>query len=138
MHIFLGFVIGGLFLNTGNDASKTLFNFGFCFTIIIYFMYIPMMPILLEFPTQVQLLKREYFNRWYRLNSYYMAMIVAKLPMQIGTSMLYMSMVYYLTDQPREWERILMVYSIALIVSLTSESFGTMIASRLSIVVCIF
>jgi small basic protein len=48
MHIFLGFVIGALFYQMGNDASKTLFNFGFCFTIIIAFMYIPMMPILLE------------------------------------------------------------------------------------------
>lgn len=48
MHIFLGLVIGGLFYQMGNDATKTLFNFGFCFTIIIAFMYIPMLPVLLE------------------------------------------------------------------------------------------
>lgn len=48
MHILLGFLIGSLFWDMGNDASKTLFNFGFCFTIMIFFMYIPMMPILLE------------------------------------------------------------------------------------------
>ena len=48
MHIFLGIVIGGLFFQMGNDATKTVFNFGFCFTIIIAFMYIPMMPVLLE------------------------------------------------------------------------------------------
>lgn len=48
MHLVLGLIIGGLFHNMGNDASKTIFNFGFCFTIIIFFMYIPMMPILLE------------------------------------------------------------------------------------------
>lgn len=35
MHIFLGVVIGGLFYQMGNDATKTIFNFGFCFTIII-------------------------------------------------------------------------------------------------------
>lgn len=38
MHIFLGFVIGGLFYQMGNDATKTIFNFGFCFTVIIAFM----------------------------------------------------------------------------------------------------
>lgn len=38
MHIFLGLVIGGLFYQMGNDATKTLFNFGFCFTVIIAFM----------------------------------------------------------------------------------------------------
>lgn len=48
MHILLGFLIGGLFFDMGNDASKTLFNFGFCFTIIIFYMYIPMMPVLSE------------------------------------------------------------------------------------------
>lgn len=48
MHILLGLLIGLLFWNMGNDASKALYNFGFCFTIIIAFMYIPMMPILLE------------------------------------------------------------------------------------------
>lgn len=48
MHIFLGFVIGGLFYQMGNDATKTMFNFGFCFTIVIAFLYIPMLPMLLE------------------------------------------------------------------------------------------
>lgn len=48
MHILLGLLVGTMFYNMGNDASKTLFNFGFCFTVIIAFMYIPLMPILLE------------------------------------------------------------------------------------------
>lgn len=48
MHIILGLVVGGIYWQIGNDGSKQLFNFGFCFTIIIAFLYIPMMPILLE------------------------------------------------------------------------------------------
>lgn len=48
LHIFLGFIIGGLFLDIGNDGSKTLFNFGFCFTCLIVFLYIPMLPVLLH------------------------------------------------------------------------------------------
>jgi hypothetical protein len=48
MHIFLGLVVGGIFYQMGNDATKTIFNFGFCFTIIIAFMYIPLLPVLLE------------------------------------------------------------------------------------------
>lgn len=48
MHILLGLLVGIMFYNMGNDASKTLFNFGFCFTVVIAFMYIPLMPILLE------------------------------------------------------------------------------------------
>ena len=135
MHILLGLLIGGLFMDMGNDASKTLYNFGFCFTIMIFFMYIPMMPILLEFPTQVQLLKREHFNKWYRLVPYYSAMIVAKLPIQLTLAALYIAMVYPLTDQPLEWQRIGMFYLASILVSLTSESFGMLVSSRLSIVV---
>lgn len=48
MHVFVGLVIGGLFYQMGNDGSKTLFNFGFCFVTIIIFMYIPMLPALLH------------------------------------------------------------------------------------------
>lgn len=94
--------------------------------------------LILLVPSQMDLIKREYFNRWYRLKSYYLALIVAKLPMQIVLGALYMSLVYYLTDQPREWQRLGMVYSTALVISLTSESFGMMVASRMSIVVCNF
>uniref|UniRef100_A0A1B0D4K4 Uncharacterized protein n=1 Tax=Phlebotomus papatasi TaxID=29031 RepID=A0A1B0D4K4_PHLPP len=138
LHIFLGFVIGGLFWNMGNDASKTLYNFGFCFTIIIAFMYIPMMPILLEFPLQVQLLKREYFNRWYRLNVYYLALLLAKLPIQITLAIVYITMVYLFTDQPISVSRMLMFYTISILVSLTSESWGLLVASRLRVVNAMF
>lgn len=34
-------------------------------------------------PKEVQLLKREYFNRWYGLNAYFCALTFAQLPMQV-------------------------------------------------------
>ncbi|KAK0157176.1 hypothetical protein PV327_011347, partial [Microctonus hyperodae] len=82
LHVFLGFVIGGLFLGCGNDGSKTLFNFGFCFACIIVLLYLPMLPILLHFPLQVQLVKRENFNRWYDLSPYFCALTVVTIPAQ--------------------------------------------------------
>lgn len=154
MHIFLGFVIGALFYRMGNDATKTLFNFGFCFTVIIAFLYIPMMPVLIEceykitwirqfltnfyifsVPTQVQVLKREHFNRWYRCNPYYFAMSVAKLPLQLANSLLYLTMVYFITDQPIEGTRMALFYLISILTSLTSESFGLLISARVSVTV---
>lgn len=138
MHVFLGFLIGGLFYQMGNDASKTLFNFGFCFTVIIAFMYIPMMPVLLEFPTQVQLLKREHFNRWYRCNPYFFAMMLAKLPMQLLNTFLYLTITYVITDQPLEIFRILLFFLITILTSLTSESFGLLISARLSVINGVF
>lgn len=178
MHIFLGFIIGGMYWQIGNDGSRALFNFGFCFTIIIAFLYIPMMPILLEckllyilswptrkliffvisVPVQVQMVKREHFNRCYRVMPYYLSVIFAKFPIQLINSLMYLTMVkkfakqnistftlkqtsfvffqvYFLSGQPIESFRIFYFYIVAILTSLTSESFGIMIASRLSITV---
>lgn len=84
-------------------------------------------------PTQVQLLKREYFNRWYRCNPYFFASLLARLPMQFANSILYLTMVYLITDQPIEVKRIALFYLISILTSLTSESFGLLISSRLSV-----
>lgn len=48
MITFIAFVVGGIYQGIGNDSSKALFNFGFCFTLMINFMYNPLMPVLLQ------------------------------------------------------------------------------------------
>jgi len=111
MYTFIGLVVGGMFFQFGNDASMTIFNYGFIFITIIVFMYTPLMPVLLQcklfpskyllptvslefcnftyvpmlilVPKEVQLLKREYFNRWYGLNAYFCALTCSQLPMQV-------------------------------------------------------
>lgn len=47
MHLFVGFIIALLFNKMGYDASKTIFNFGYCYACTIAMLYIPMMPVLL-------------------------------------------------------------------------------------------
>lgn len=163
MTFFLGLVVGGIYQGIGNDASKALFNFGFCFTVTIAFMYNPLMPVLLQckfyeyfdndtpcernnvnvylmcfpfaVPSEVQLLKREHFNRWFRIGPFYMAMIMAKLPMQIILAIMYITIIYVVSDQPLEMHRMAMFYSISILIALTSESLGVLIASRLSLIV---
>ncbi|XP_014213283.1 ATP-binding cassette sub-family G member 1-like [Copidosoma floridanum] len=134
LHIFLGIIIGGLFFDIGNDGSKTLFNFGFCFTCLIVFLYIPMLPVLLHYPQEVQLVKREYFNRWYDLSPYFCALTVSSIPAQLLLCFLYLSMVYPITNQPMELYRCIMFISTCMVCSLIAESMGLAIASTLSIV----
>lgn len=138
MHVFVGLIIGGLFYQMGNDGSKTLFNFGFCFVTIIIFMYIPMLPALLHFPQEVQLLKREYFNRWYGLNPYFFALTMTRMPIQVVLGTIYILLAYILTDQPMELERCIKFLVICHLVSLGSESLGLAISARLNIVNGVF
>ncbi|XP_034187738.2 ATP-binding cassette sub-family G member 1 isoform X1 [Osmia lignaria lignaria] len=134
LHIFLGFIIGGLFLDVGNDGTKTLFNFGFCFACLIIFLYVPMLPVLMQFPAEVQLIKREYFNMWYDLSPYYCAFTVVNLPAQIFVSSIYLSMVYVITGQPMELFRCTMFFSICFLCMFIAESMALAIATMLNIV----
>ncbi|XP_066594181.1 ATP-binding cassette sub-family G member 1-like [Prorops nasuta] len=138
LHIFLGFIIGLLFLGIGNDGSKTLFNFGFCFACLIVFLYVPMLPILLHFPSEVSLIKREHFNRWYDLSPYYCALSISTVPAQLLLATIYLSMVYLITSQPLELYRCLMFFSVCFICSFIAESMAYSIASTLNIVNGIF
>ncbi|CAH0714158.1 unnamed protein product, partial [Brenthis ino] len=138
MHVFLGVIIGALFNKMGYDASKTLFNFGFCYACIIAMLYTTMMPILLAYPTEVLLVKREYFNRWYGLKPYYAALLVSRAPATIFFSLLYLVIVYPLTSQPMELSRVMMFISICILVAMISESMGTLISSSLSVVNSMF
>ncbi|KAL0831044.1 hypothetical protein ABMA28_001927 [Loxostege sticticalis] len=138
LHLFLGFIIALLFFKMGYDASKTIFNFGFCYACIIAMLYIPMMPVLLAFPKEVQLVKREYFNRWYGLKPYYAALVVSRTPATIFFSLIYLCITYPLTSQPMELPRVAMFTAICIMVALISESMGTVISSMLSVVNSVF
>ncbi|XP_071647246.1 ATP-binding cassette sub-family G member 1 isoform X3 [Temnothorax longispinosus] len=129
LHIFLGLVIGGLFFNMGNDGSKALFNYGFCFACIIVFLYLPMLPVLLQFPSEIQMMKREHFNRWYNFSAYYWALTVVSIPSQIFFAVLYLSMVYLITGQPLELQRSSMFFGTCFVCAFIAESIGHNIAS---------
>uniref|UniRef100_A0A1I8NYQ4 ABC transporter domain-containing protein n=1 Tax=Stomoxys calcitrans TaxID=35570 RepID=A0A1I8NYQ4_STOCA len=134
MNIILGLIVGGIYIGVGNDASKALFNFGFAFTIVIAYLYLPLMPVLAQFPSEMKLLKREYFNQWYKLSSYYMAMITSRFPYMLLLAFIYLTMVYLMSNQPLELFRFAMLFLIAILTAQISDSLGMLISSRLSLV----
>nr|CAD7452776.1 unnamed protein product [Timema tahoe] len=134
LYVFLILIVSMLFWRMGNDGSKTLFNFGFVYTCVIVFLYVPMLPILLQFPNEVQLLKREYFNRWYSLNAYFFALTIARLPLELLLGTMYLACVYITTGQPLEVVRYLQFLIICLLTAISSESLGFAISSTLSVV----
>lgn len=86
-------------------------------------------------PSEVQLVKREYFNRWYGLKPYYAALVVSRTPTTVFFSLLYLCITYPMTSQPLELPRLMMFTSICVLTALISESMGTVISSTLSVVV---
>ncbi|KAG5863623.1 ATP-binding cassette sub-family G member 1, partial [Gonioctena quinquepunctata] len=138
LYILIGIMVGTIFIGMGQDGSKTIFNFGFYFCCLIFFMYIPMMPILLQFPQEVQLVKREHFNKWYRLSAYFSALTASTIPVQIILGSIFVVSVYLITDQPLELDRLSMFYLICILTGVISESLGLLISSQLTVVNSMF
>ncbi|NJI29882.1 ABC transporter permease, partial [Aeromonas veronii] len=107
-HILVGFLIGTLYYDIGNDGAKVLSNLGFLFFNMLFLMYTSMTITILSFPLEMPVLLKENFNRWYSLRSYYLAITVSDIPFQAIFCVLYVSIVYYFTSQPMEWFRFAM------------------------------
>ncbi|KYQ53045.1 ATP-binding cassette sub-family G member 4 [Trachymyrmex zeteki] len=124
MNFLVAILLGLIFEHVGIDASKTISNAGFLMITILYFMYTSLMPAVLKFPLELNILKKERFNNWYQLRTYYIAMLVITLPLTILSSFVYSTISYVLTKQPMEWSRFFMFLLITILTSFTSESIG--------------
>lgn len=83
-------------------------------------------------------MKREYFNRWYGLKPYYLALVASHAPLTLAGSSVFVGVAYLLTGQPLELSRVAMFFSICYMIALISEALGIVVASTLNIVNSVF
>ncbi|XP_049277117.1 ATP-binding cassette sub-family G member 4-like isoform X1 [Anopheles funestus] len=132
-HILVGFLIGTLYYDIGNDGAKVLSNLGFLFFNMLFLMYTSMTITILSFPLEMPVLLKENFNRWYSLRSYYLAITVSDIPFQTIFCVFYVSIVYYFTSQPMEWFRFAMFLGSCLLISFVAQSVGLVVGAAMNV-----
>ncbi|KAI7815557.1 ABC subfamily G member 4, partial [Rhyzopertha dominica] len=132
-HILSAILVGSIFYKIGDNAGQMIANFKYCLSIVAFFMYTYVMVPVLIFPLEVKLLKREYFNRWYGLKAYYLALTISTLPLLTVLGVIFMCIVYTLTDQPWESSRFVSFLLMGWLVGFASQGLGYSIGSICSI-----
>lgn len=131
-------LIGGLYFNAGNDASRMLHNYYMLLAFIIGNTQPALMLTILYFPREAPILKKELFNGYYRLKNYLIANTLTEYPLALFCTLLTSAITYLMTGQLLELRRFAMFSFGQLFVILTSQSVGLLIGSGMKLVNGIF
>jgi ATP-binding cassette, subfamily G (WHITE), member 1 len=139
IHILVAFFIGIIYYQTGNSAKFLMNNFKFIFYTVMFLMFTAFSSLQITFPSELPVIKREHFNRWYSFTAYYTSLILADIPFQILCTSLYILITYFLTDQPLEWSRFAGFFIINLLCTFVAQGLGMVVSSLFSVKYgCIF
>lgn len=134
VNVVVGIMLGSLFIDAGNEGSRVLENYNLLFAILMHHMMSPMMLTILTFPSEMSILSKEHFNRWYSLGSYYISITIVDLPVSIIACAIFSVIVYMMSAQPLDVVRFFMFFAISLYTVLVAQSFGLMIGAVFSVV----
>ncbi|KAM7353103.1 ATP-binding cassette sub-family G member 1 isoform 1-T4 [Cochliomyia hominivorax] len=132
VHILCAILIGLLFGDSGSNANKQFSNFGSFLVHTLYLWYTTIMPGVLRFPQEIAIIKKESFNNWYKLKTFYLATLITSTPVHIMFSSIYLTITYLMTDQPLEFERYVKMILTGMMVTICADGLGVLLGTILN------
>ncbi|XP_014205278.1 ATP-binding cassette sub-family G member 1-like [Copidosoma floridanum] len=123
-HLIVAVLLGLVFYDFGEDASKVQSNVAALFFFALFLFFANAMPAVQTFPSETRVFLRENANNWYSLESYYVTKVLSDLPLQIVCPTGFLLVAYYLTGQPLEAARFFQVWMICILTTILAQSFG--------------
>ncbi|CAG9829456.1 unnamed protein product [Diabrotica balteata] len=132
-HSAIALFLGTLYFGVGLDAANINDNFSFMFFTVMFLMMTAFNCVVTTFPSELPIIIKEHFNKWYAIRSYYAAVSISDITIQILATVLYATITYVCTQQPMEWSRISSFLFICILVSVISQSWALVVGSCLSV-----
>lgn len=137
-HMFIALIFGYLYLGVGSEASSTLGNYVYMYGSMLLVVYTGKMSVTLSFPLEMNILKGEYFNRWYNLGPYIFSILAVELPFQMISCVSYVVLSYWLTENPLEPTRATLFLATMVCTSLCAQAWGYFIGSTTPTKIAVF
>ncbi|KAK7590795.1 hypothetical protein V9T40_002408 [Parthenolecanium corni] len=137
-HMVIAIIFGYLYTGVGNNANRVLANGVFLYGSNLFLVYTGQMGVVLSFPLEFLILKREHFNRWYSLLPYLISTLLIEIPFQVACCLTYLLPAYFLTGQPLETFRLMYFAIILIVTSLTAQSTGFLLGATLPVNISVF
>ncbi|CAH0714525.1 unnamed protein product, partial [Brenthis ino] len=137
-HVIIALIFGYLYLGVGGEASSVLGNYVYLYGSMLLVVYTGKMSVTLSFPLEMDILKGEYFNRWYSLGPYIFSILAVELPFQMISCVSYVVLSYWLTDNPLEPTRATLFLATIVATSLCAQAWGYFIGSTTPTRIAVF
>ncbi|KAG6458456.1 hypothetical protein O3G_MSEX010872 [Manduca sexta] len=137
-HVVIALIFGYLYSGVGNEASSVLGNYVYLYGSMLLVVYTGKMSVTLSFPLEMNILRGEYFNRWYNLGPYIISILAVELPFQMISCVSYVVLSYWLTDNPLEPTRATLFLATVVATSLCAQAWGYFIGSTTPTKIAVF
>ncbi|KAI1279026.1 ATP-binding cassette sub-family G member 4 [Halotydeus destructor] len=110
------------------DAMRTFTNSSAIFFCALFLLFTSMMPTVLTFSSEIDILRKEVFNKWYSVTPFYFAKIFAELPLLVILSIIYCTIFYFGLENPNVSWRYASFTGIMMLNCIIGHAQGTLVS----------